>query len=286
MIELSIIIVSFKNIEIVLECIDSISKYNDIGSQLEVILIDNSPNHEVYEATITKYTHIVAVKNENKGFGAGNNVGASLAKGKYLLFLNPDTILVEPIFKFAIDKFDSNKSIGMFGVMLINDQLKRNASFYLCSGGGLLRSLIIKMCNKLDFYIDGLMYVAGADMFVRHQDFNDCGKFDENIFMYYEEPDLTFRIRKIGKKTAYYKNKKIIHLEGGTTPDSNIALRRRLDSAIYYFTKHKMNAKKALKRELRLNLVKLFIYRLFKNKNKIESTILILKEYINKIPRQ
>jgi len=285
LIQLSVIIVGFKNYQIVCDCLDSIGEHNDIGPQLEVILVDNSPDHEVYKAVIEKYLTVIAVKNKNKGFGAGNNVGAALAKGKYLLFLNPDTVLVEPVFKFALNRFESDEKLGMFGVRLVSETLSRNASFYLCNGGGLLRSIFIKFCNRFDLYIDGYMYIAGADMFVRHEDFNLCGRFDENIFMYYEEPDLTYRIRSIGRTTAYFGNKKIIHLEGGATPGSEFALRRRLESAIYYYKKYGVDVVDVFRRELRLNYLKLFVYRAFGfgSVDFLGRTIQLLKEFIRRI---
>ncbi len=245
-----------------MDCIESIYRFNDIESQLEVILVDNSPGHNVYEAVMPKFRNVIGVKNDNTGFGAGNNLGETKARGKYLLFLNPDTILVEPIFRFAIERFEEDQNLAIFGLKLISVSMQRNMSFFLLNSGGIIRSAIIKLCNAMDIYLDGAMYVSGANMFVRHDDFISCGKFDEKIFMYYEEPDLTKRLRAMGRVTAYFKEKKIIHLEGGTSSDNELALRRRLDSAIYYNRKYSINPLKQLFRELRLNYVKRALHRL------------------------
>lgn len=281
----SIIIVGYKNIEMVLECINSIYQFNDIGEKIEVILVDNSPEHNVYDAVINNFNSVIGIKNVNNGFGAGNNLGAARAKGEYLLFLNPDTILVEPIFYFAAKQFDLDDNLGMFGVKMINRDFSRNLSFYLTSGGGIVRSLITKLCNQLDVYLDRYMYVAGANMFVRKEDFLKCGQFDENIFMYYEEPDITNRLHAIGKYTAYFKNKKIIHLEGGTSLGNEVALRRRLDSAIYFNKKYSINPRHVLLRELRLNRLKYFIYKLFGIgvADGVRVNIKILTEYLQRL---
>jgi GT2 family glycosyltransferase len=281
-IQLSVIIVGYKNDKIVVDCVDSVYKYNDIGAQLEVILVDNSPAHNVYETIVKKFDSVIGIKNENNGFGGGNNRGSIEASGQYLLFLNPDTVLIEPVFQFALSKFEESPNLGMFGVSLVDANMKRNMSFYLLESSGLTSSLIIKICNRFDFYVDGLMYVSGANMFTRKADFLLCGKFDENIFMYYEEADLTRRLASIGKGTAYFNKKKIIHLEGGTVSDSEVALRRRLDSAVYYNKKYLKNPQNQLLGELRINYLKLLIYKLtFSNHtSQTRLTISILREYL------
>lgn len=281
---LSIIIVGYKEVEMVLECINSIYQFNDIGEKIEIILVDNSPEHNVYNAVKNKFSSVIGIKNINNGFGAGNNLGAARARGEYLLFLNPDTILVEPIFSFAINKFELNRRLGMFGVKMVSRDLTRNTSFYLMSGAGIINSLVAKLCNKLDIYLDKYMYVAGANMFVRKEDFLKCGQFDDKIFMYYEEPDLTNRLHAIGKYTAYFKNKKIIHLEGGTSVGSELAMRRRLDSIIYFNLKYSIDSKHVFLRELRLNRLKLFIYKLLgiRGANELSINIRVLAEYLRR----
>lgn len=169
---LSIIIVGYKDEQTVLDCINSINTYNDIGKGVETILVDNSPEHNVFYAAQKQFPDVECIKNINNGFGAGNNLGASQARGKYLLFLNPDTILVEPIFEYAIERFNRNSNLSMFGVKMVNLRLERNASFYLIESGGLLRSIIAKLSNKWDFYLNGSMYIAGSNMFLRAVDFN------------------------------------------------------------------------------------------------------------------
>lgn len=281
----SIVIVSYKKVEMVLECINSIYQFNDIGVRLEVILVDNSPDHNVYSAVMGNFGSVIGIKNINNGFGGGNNLGALKARGKYLLFLNPDTILVEPVFDFAIKKFDSSADLGMFGVKMVGRDFSGNSSFYLTSGASILRSIFMKFCNKFDIYLDGCMYIAGANMFVRKKDFLKCGLFDENIFMYYEEPDLTNRLHAIGKYVAYFKDKKIIHLEGGTGSGGELAIRRRFDSAIYFYRKYSMNPGAIFSRELRLNRLKLFVCKIFRNElvADIEIKIKLLSEYMRKI---
>ena len=274
---LSIVIVSYKNLKDLVNCLNSIYKYNDIGSRLEIIIIDNSPNRNVYNFIKKEYKEVVIVDNDNNGFGEANNIGAELANGKYLLFLNPDTILIEPLFQFAVNKFEQNNKLGLFGVKLIDENLDSNMSFYFIDKKGIIYAQFIKFFNKFNIYIDGLMYTAGADLFVKKDLFFQCGKFDENIFMYNEEPDLVKRIKNEGMKTDFFPKKKIIHLEGKTTKDKSQALKRRLNSTKYYCDKYDLDFEKYIMKEYRYNILKSFIFK-FIDKERVN----ILKKY-NKI---
>lgn len=281
-IELSVIIVTYKNLHIVVDCLDSIIRHNDIGKKLETIIVDNSPDDKIYTYVKCNYQDVTIIKNENKGFGEGNNVGAKNAQGDYLLFLNPDTILIKPVFRFAINQFKKDNRLAMFGVKLVNKDLKRNMSYYWIDKTGFIAAQTIKTFNTLDFFIEGCMFIAGADMFIRKEAFMQCGMFDENIFMYMEEADLTRRIRQLGFKTAYFHKMQIIHLEGQTTDDGTIALKRRLESTRYYCEKYKLNFIDRINSELRYSYFKLFIYKVLRMNNKaliLRNNIAILKGF-------
>lgn len=226
---LSVIIVSFKNREVIDACLQSIEKNNDIGEALEVIVVEQSPDDALYNYLIKEYRWVTTVKNENKGFGAGNNVGAVLARGKYLLFLNPDTILIEPVFGFALDAFENNKQLGMFGVRLLDKCGNKNRSFHFRKPYGLWRALLWHICDRFDFFLRNAMYIAGADMFMPASAFRDIGGFDQEMFMYFEETDLCNRLNANGYRIAYYPDKSIIHLEGQSSANVN-SLSRQLDS--------------------------------------------------------
>ncbi|HOA82310.1 MAG TPA: glycosyltransferase family 2 protein, partial [Defluviitaleaceae bacterium] len=191
----SVIIVSYKKLNILIDCLDSIYKYNDIGDKLEIIVVDNSPEDSIYSYIKSNYNNVIILKSENRGFGAANNLGARIARGKYLLFLNPDTILIEPIFQFAIKKFEENNNLAWFGIKLLDKNFKKSFSFAFINEDSFFQQLLSILFRKLDLFIDGKMFIAGADIFIRKKVFFDIGMFDENIFMYAEEADLAIRIR-------------------------------------------------------------------------------------------
>lgn len=257
---LSIVIVAYKDEKILSSCLNSIKKYNDIGVLLEVVVVDNTPGGRVADLLGPIFSDVLFLKNSRNGFGIANNIGARKSKGEYLLFLNPDTIFIEPVLNFAVKKFESDKTLALFGVKLLDLSLKNNISFYIIDGHGFFTAQIIKACNKLNIYVDGLMYTSGADMFIRKEVFLSCGMFDENIFMYYEEPDLTKRVRRLGFKTAFFPSKRIIHLEGKCTKNSFFALSERLKSLIYYCDKYQLDLNSRIKKEITYAWIKFLCY--------------------------
>lgn len=265
---ISVIIVSYKNLEILKDCLNSIYKHNDIGDKLEIIIVDNSPDNKVYDYVKEKWKEVIIIKNDNKGFGEANNVGVKIARSESILFLNPDTILVEPIFKFALEKFAEDEKLAMFGLKLIDENFKRNMSYYFMDQNNFIYGQLNKIFNKLDLYFDGKMFISGANIFISKKVFLTVGMFDENIFMYYEESDLTKRLKKINLKTSYFKQKKIIHLEGKMTNNNVDALKRRLDSLNYYCKKYNQNLDRYLKNEKNYYKIKIIIYKILQRDTK------------------
>lgn len=244
---LSVIIVSYNCLSCIEVLLKSIEKYNDIGDKLEIIVVDNSSNEETINWLKNK-TNVIAIKNCNKGFGEANNVGAKIAKGEYLLFLNPDTILVEPVFKFAVSKLMTEEDLGCFGLQLTDVYGCENISYYFRKlPKGIVSRIFACLIMKLNLFLPRLMYPSGANIFIKKSVFFKCGMFDEKIFMYFEEPDLCNRLNKIGKRVAFYKEKKIIHLEGKASSFSNFEKEKKLLlSYRYYCKKYDINFKKEL----------------------------------------
>ena len=283
----SVIIVAYKNISIIRDCLNSIFKYNDIGQDLEVIVSDNSPDMCLFNKIHNEFPQITMIKNENNGFGAGNNRGFEVSKGKYLLFLNPDTILVEPIFCFAVSKFEANENLALFGLQLVDKNLKKTSSFYMMDREGIWSLFQNRWYCYRNKYIENKMFIAGADLFVRRSAFEEAGRFDENIFMYKEEPDLIKRIKcKSGaKQIAYFKDKHIIHLEGGTEADDDkhsVRFAQRLSLVDkYYCKKHGLNYEKVIRQKMRRAKFKLAIYTVICKKKKIKEQKEIYNIYRN-----
>ncbi len=279
--KISVIIVAYINSEVLVKCLKSIEKYNDIGECLEIIIVDNSPAEKRVEKAIIengcKFTKYIPA--DNKGFGAGNNIGASHATGNILAFLNPDIILIQPIFSKVQKHFESNTNLALLGGKLLYEDLSSAFSFYYDYKIGLIYKWSLKLWNKLNIFNHRSMFISGANLFIRSEIFEEAGKFDENIFMYYEETDLTRRIRKSSKQEIKFdKNLKMIHLERKGSPISPKMVDYEISSSIYYGKKYGLDYKKKLKFELQYLNIKIFIYKLI-NKSRVHSLETIADEY-------
>ena len=279
---LSIIIVSYNNKDVLIDCLDSISGQNDIGEDLEVIVVEQSPSDELFEYIIENYNWVETIRAKNKGFGAGNNRGFEIAKGKYILFLNPDTVLVEPICKYAIEKFESNQTLGLFGVQLLDAYRNETSSFDMNIPYGFWNKVTFKIFQRLGIFLESKMYIQGADLFVRKDLFDAVGRFDEEIFMYGEEPDLCLRVRRAGYHISFDKSKQIIHLQGAcSSTNFEKTFSRQLESFKHLCNKYGIQFNKILRSELRYQKAKLMLLYIIGKKNAEIS--LLAKEEINAI---
>ena len=271
MADFSIIIVSYNNKKVITDCLNSIKFHNDIGNRLQVVVVEQSPDNDIYDFLKSAFPWITILRHENNGFGAGNNAGAAIADAPFLLFLNPDTILLEPICSFAVKKFQSDAKLGLFGVQLLDGNYHKNSSFMMKVPYGAKNKAIYKLCHRIGHFSSRLMYIQGADMFLRHDAFEKIGGFDENIFMYCEETDLCLRISEVGYKIEYDPSKRIIHLEGKSTEGAyDSVLKKQAQSFQYLCKKHNMPFKKIMRKEYLLQTMKLLMCEIGR-RNEIDS---------------
>lgn len=278
--KLGIIIVAYNNIIDVDNCVNSILRTNEIGKNLEIIIVDNSPSDDLYNFIKTKYDSIKIIKNTNKGFGEGNNKGVENTDAEYLLFLNPDTIVSDDLYKYTFKKFSDNIKLGMFGVQLIDNNGKKNQSFNYIKQN-LLTLSTAKIRNKFGLFNNKKMFISGANIFIRRKVFDQIGRFDEQIFMYYEEKDLTLRMRNTKYKLGFFNDINIVHLEGRSS--ENIKRNEIMfKSQKYYCNKHNISLTKEVKSEICYLKIKKLVY-IFSGKKRmiLNRKIKFLEENLN-----
>ena len=269
MVELSVIIVSYNCPEQIRNCIDSLFKYNDIGNRLEVIVVDNSDDLETFTLIKEKYSNVKLIKNENNGFGQANNIGAKAASGEFLLFLNPDTLFISRIFSTALKRF--NDGNDCFGVQLLDANNRRNSSFGLLNPMGLCRVFFGKVFHFFNVFIQPIMFISGADIFIKKEVFFDIGLFDDNIFMYFEETDLFSRMKMRNYKWRFYKDLKLVHLEGRATSHNFVKkYEMQIDSYKYVCMKLGLNYERDLRKEFHYCNLKHSLFSFAGNKQKAD----------------
>lgn len=272
--KLSIIIVTYNSQPLIKDCIDSIMKFSDLPlSEFEIIVVDNSEAEE--GARMKNYLSelypdlIDFYKNENYGYGHGNNVGIRAAKGEIIAVMNPDVRLLEPLFLKALQHF-TDSSVGSVGFNQVNDQT--NYSFFIKPEKFIpvISSLFTKVYNKLNVFNADSYYLAGAFVFFNRKDFIQIGLYDESIFMYYEEPDVAHRLSLIGKKTVFDKSKSYQHLIEVKDSYNKKLIDIGSDSIRIYFTKHQFNLKDHIRKRLFEHKIHRLIFLILGNKDRVQ----------------
>lgn len=236
--KLSVIIVNY-NVQYFLEqCLMSVEKAL-VGIDAEVFVVDNVSKDDSVEMVRNKFPQVVLIANqENVGFSRANNQAMRLAKGEYVLLLNPDTLVEEDTFKKCIQWMDEHPQGGGLGVRMVDGsgkflpESKRGipfpmTSFYKISG---LYRLFPHSSSINHYYMGNLSemenneveILSGAYMFMRKKALDEVGLLDEDFFMYGEDIDLSWRILKGGYKNYYLADTRIIHYKGESTKKGSL----------------------------------------------------------------
>ena len=259
---LSIIIVTYNSEKDIFDCISSIKQWSDIPfDELELIIVDNNSRNtdSIFEQLRLLYGNdIVLVKNtHNGGYGQGNNMGIRRATAPVILIMNPDVRMMEPVFKTALDAFDHWKDLSIYGMkQMLSATVPSNNSFCCAyTVNGYLQTIMTSIGNRFDYYLPRYMHFSGSCFFIRKEMFEQVGLFDETIFMYGEEEDIHYRMRKSGFKQMIYNPKlHYIHLTKEREP--NLAYETKLlDVAIEHSKKKGYDVSKTIRNRLRNNTI-------------------------------
>ncbi len=251
--KLSVIIVNY-NVKYFLEqCLCSVcAAIKNIDG--EILVVDNCSTDGSIEYLKGKFARVVFIANkENVGFAKANNVALKLAKGEFILFLNPDTILPETIFEDCISFFEAHPNAGAAGVRMVDGsgkflpESKRSfpsptVSFFKLSGFAAMFP-VSKVFGRYalgylnDNEIHEVDVLSGAFFFTRKKILDECGSFDEDFFMYGEDIDLSYRIQQAGFKNYYLGKSTIVHFKGESTSKNSLNYVRLFFKAMSLFVK-------------------------------------------------
>lgn len=253
--KLSIIIVAYYSRKLIGDCLQSVFTYNDLpDGELEVMVVENSPAGEAaaMQAFLEEHfgSKVRFIRNSfNRGYGSGNNEGIRQATGRVVAVMNPDIRLHEPLFGRAIARFEANPDVAMLGFRQLGNQ---NISFYLNPElyFPVLRSLAEQLTNRMKRFFPRYFFLSGAFLFFDRQKFWAAGGFDEHIFLYMEESDISRRIQHQGYSIQFLPECSYLHLIDDRIGFSADAYRHLLTSLSYYCRKYNFNERKVRKRML------------------------------------
>jgi len=259
--KLSVVIVNY-NVEHFLEqCLLSVRKASK-SVDMETFVVDNISIDGSVEMVKQKFPEVVLIENkDNVGFSKANNQAMRIAKGEYILLLNPDTVVEEDTFNKVVGFMDSHPDAGGLGVKMIDGkgqflpESKRglptpSVAFYKIFG---LASLFPKS-KKFGRYHLGYLdkeetneieILSGAFMLMRKKALDKVGLLDEAFFMYGEDIDLSYRIILGGYKNYYFPETQIIHYKGESTKKSSVNYVFVFYNAMIIFAKKHFSEKNA-----------------------------------------
>ncbi len=231
--ELSIIFVNWNSVNYLRDCIASIRRHTQ-GIEYEIIVVDNASPEGGVDALKEQFPDIVLIKSvENLGFAGANNLGFKASKGKCVLFLNPDTKLLNPAIHYMLRSLESLPGAGIVGCKLLNGDLSVQTSSIM-KFPGILNQVLQSEALRLRWpsfplWNIGPLFssssepvkvevITGACMMMRREVFEKVGMFSEEYFMYAEDVDLCWKITRAGFPNYYVGTGNIVHYGGVSSP--------------------------------------------------------------------
>ncbi len=235
-------------------CLHSVLRASE-GFDSEIIVVDNQSADDSCAMVRNQFPSVLLIENsENKGFSKANNQAVAIAKGEYILFLNPDTVMPEDFFEKAIQYLDLHPQVGALGPRLIDGKgtfaPDAKKSFPTLSVALFKTTGLNKIFSKSK-YINkyyavhiaehetaSVEVLSGCCMFLRSSLLATIGvAFDEDYFMYCEDVDLSFRVQQAGYKNIYFPEISLIHYKGESTRKASLSYIRIFNEALSTFVR-------------------------------------------------
>lgn len=254
MMDLSIVVVTYNVRDLLQRCLESLSGGAPDRS-LEVLVVDNGSNDGTDEMMRRDFPEVVFIRNQtNRGFTAANNQATARARGKAVLYLNPDTEVTPGALEAMLSYLEANPDVGVVGPWLTypNGQTQPSRRRFPTPLTAMVESTLVQRwwprCPAVARYFvtdrpateaQNVDWLVGACLLVRREVVDAVDGFDERFFMYSEELDLCLRIRQRGWRVAYLPEARVIHHEGRSS-EQNLARRSQNfnESKCRYFEKH------------------------------------------------
>jgi len=248
----SVIIVSYKVRYYIEQCLNSVLRS---VADAQLLVVDNNSDDGSVEYLRERFPQAEIIANDfNAGFGKANNMALAKATGRYVLFLNPDTVVAEHTIPGCIEYMDAHPETGAVGVRMQHGngrfamESRRSlptpsVSFWHMTGLGKLfpKSKVFGKyhCTYLNKDQEcPIDVVSGAYMFVRKEALDKVGGFDEAFFMYGEDIDLSYRILQAGYQNRYLPLP-IVHYKGESTNKTSYRYAKVFyDAMLIFFDKH------------------------------------------------
>lgn len=236
--ELSIICVNWNSVDYLRECIASVYEFTS-GISFEIIVVDNASPQRDVDTLKKQFPKITIIKSdENLGFAGANNIGFKHSTGEYVLFLNPDTKLISPAISTMVGHIRSLPDAGIIGCKLLNSDLSVQLTSIQKFPTILNQVLDVEylqlrwprcfLWEIAPLFSDKVKQIkveviSGACMLLSREVFEQVGMFSEDYFMYGEDIDLNYKIKRAGFSNYYIGEAAIVHHGGGSSSRRSVS---------------------------------------------------------------
>ena len=250
--DIAVILINYNSSTYTLKCIEALEEFTSEAISYQIIVVDNNSelsDYKILKQNFPKKENIELYRSDlNTGFGGGNMLGAQYANAKYLLFLNNDAMLLNDCLSILYHYMESNQTVGVCTAQNYDQYNHLLPSFDHNKGLRRLlfgRSFLEKM-NPERFpkhkkkYTQPLKadWVGGAFLFFNAKAFKECGGFDTAIFLFWEEMDICYRLKKLGYSSVLVPEAKILHYQGSSIGSSPVIDKEAYISYVYVIRKN------------------------------------------------
>jgi|SRR5579872_235220 len=252
--DLSIVVVPYKNPDKVRTTLEAVYK-SKVNFNYEVLCVDSGSGDGTPDMIAKEFPQSILIRNTNEGFGKSNNRGMRIAKGRYVLLLNPDTELMPETLQVCFEVMEQRKDVGAMTCKLIKGDGKMDLacrrsfpnlwaaaarflhlSFFFPKSKLFAKYNLTFLPEDQEAYVDA---ISGAFFWTRKQVIDQVGMFDEAFFMYNEDFDWCYRIKEAGWKILYYPKVTCMHYKGSSSRKAPYrSLYAFADSIWIWYKKH------------------------------------------------
>lgn len=249
----TVVIVTYNSGIYIERCISSVIKMTE-NTVFDIIVVDNASRDNTVNLIRSEFPDVRLIENKiNAGFSRAVNQAVKESDADYLFLLNPDTILMNnsvKVFSDYLDKKENDNAACVGGELLYEDgKPALSYGFFPSLFQVFFEQFGLRKLFK-NYYYENLSpgcysagnaekevdYVCGANLFIRKKVFDKLGSFDENFFLYYEETDFCYRLKKSGLKTMFAPSAKLIHFEGKSaeSDSADISLIKKKSEFLFF----------------------------------------------------
>lgn len=252
-VDVSIAIVSWNASAFLGPCLQSILQ-DGYNSNIEIIIVDNASEDGSPDLAERDFPGVAVIRNaRNVGFAKATNQAIRLSRGRYVLLLNPDTLLSPSAIPMMVRFLDQHPKAAAVGPLILNSKGEITESYAPFPGLSVaLRGVRIITTASYNCVLDSapsepktVDWICGACMMIRREALDQVGLLDEGFFMYWEETDLCWRLWKQGWEVYYLPQAQIIHYGAGSSAQANdrvylngLLLNEWITSAHRFLRKH------------------------------------------------